>query len=190
MSLRQSGLMDSFLDIRKILTPKQLKKLNFFAIYVLTVRLLLIFFAQIEIIFEKYNIKEGSHIMNLDESGYTPGRESSGSNNKTLASFKNVRVYDPQSGFKYKERITILGCVSADGHIHTPCIVVKGTGAVRPTVDGKSVNIEEFMGDNWIVMYRKQLASVDTEIFLEWAKIFLCTNSKKGQYGKIYYIIL
>lgn len=50
--------------------------------------------------------------------------------------------------------------------------MVKGTGAVSPTIDGKKVKIEEVMGDNWKIMCRKQLASVDTEIFIEWAKIF------------------
>lgn len=74
--------------------------------------------------------------------------------------------------FTYKHRVTVLGCICADGKSYCLCLVLKGQRESVPNFNGKPTKVGEIMNGAWIVLYRPELASIDTTQFFDWAKLF------------------
>lgn len=121
------------------------------------------FYAEVSHVFEKYSIMKLAQVFNLDETGYSTGRENEGRNFVNVISVvPGAQTDSPKLSFSYTDRVKVMGCVTANSKYHCPCIVLKGQRESRPHLDGMLTKILDILGDNWMVIYRKELGGMDS----------------------------
>lgn len=131
------------------------------------------FFAQVKLAYHKYNIVHPWQVLNLDETGYTPGRDLNGKVPERVVTKSGHRAVWPRVSFKYENRISILLCVGADGMEYLPAAVFKGVR--EPTLSDyvSRIRVSELMPSGWVCFWRKEVASVDGNIFHKWVQKFV-----------------
>lgn len=128
----------------------------------------------------KTNNIDKARIFNLDETGVTPNKDTSGrSPSKRLlrtgkASTSQIR----EVTFSYTHRITMLACVCADGTWTDPLFVIKGEDVEYRLIDDcnnrwKIETIHDCLPPGARYTTRKDTATVDRKNFIAWAREFV-----------------
>jgi len=133
------------------------------------------FFAQVEHYYQKYNITEGWQVFNLDETGFTPGRDLDGSGRHGVVTTIGNRAVTSRVTFQYEHRISVLGCVNAVGKSFQSTAVFKGVREPKMNVFLSLKPVSRIMPEPWTAMWRRDSASVDSAIFRRWALQFVAT---------------
>lgn len=131
------------------------------------------FFAQVNLLYDTLSIKKPCQVCNLDETGFSPGRDIVGMSGKRVITQQGIRAVCQMPSFKYQHRITVLACVFADGSPIAPAVVFRGEREpllTSPTISRKA---SEVVKDPWLLFWRKDVASVDTGIFRRWIDNFI-----------------
>lgn len=134
---------------------------------------LAIFFAQVEYTFSKYKIVHASQVLNLDGSGFSPGRDAKGASTRRVVTRKGDRAVQARVRFRYEHRITILLCVAADGTEYLPAVVFKGAREPFLSDHVSRTRVSQIVPPTWACFWRKELGSVATRVFNLWVKRFV-----------------
>lgn len=131
------------------------------------------FFAQVQQAFETYGITSASQVLNLDETGFTPGRDMNGLAPERLITNAKCRAVWSRLSFRYENRISLLLCVGADGQEYAPAAVFKGVREPTLTEFLTPTKVSKLMPPGWNCFWRRDVASVDSNIFKKWAHKFV-----------------
>jgi len=146
------------------------------------------YMAQVELAYSKYSIKEAWQILNLDETGFSPGRDLTGKTaHKVIASAGKGATWS-NVGFKYPHRISFLACVSAAGDTFLPAPIFRGLREPFLSTGCYSRKVSELMPQGWKAFWRKDVASVDSAIFYSWSTEFI--KEVRSKYGEQDWLIL
>jgi len=74
------------------------------------------FMAQVQLAYDKYHIRRPWQVLNLGETGFTPGRDLTSKTAPRVVTMAGKRVPWSDFNFKYPHRISFLVCVNAAGH--------------------------------------------------------------------------
>lgn len=91
-----------------------------------------------------------------------------------------IRIDQLKESFKYNDRITVMGFVSAIKKIYTSCVILNGYHEPHPQVSAKPNKVSEALQSAWIVYHRKGLGSIDITLFLKW-EIRFCRAAREGK---------
>lgn len=131
------------------------------------------FFAQVSILYEQLDIRRPGQVANLDESGFTPGRDLCGGAKHRVVTPAGVRASLAKPNFKYAHRVTILAAIFADGSHVSPAVVFRGEREPHLSSATQSKRVSDICPPPWCVYWRKDIASMDTQIFRKWVKEFV-----------------
>lgn len=76
-----------------------------------------LFFAQVQIVYVSKTISESVQVCNLDETGFTSGRDLFGFNNHLVFTDSNTSAVIPRTNFMYSHRVSVLVAASENGNI-------------------------------------------------------------------------
>lgn len=74
-----------------------------------------------------------------------------------------------------------MGGISADSKPYNPCKTLKSQCESHPHFNGAPKKLSESWGSAWIVLYKKELDSMDGAYFLKWANCFCC-EAREGKH--------
>lgn len=83
------------------------------------------FFAQVALVFSSFNITKASQVGNLNETGFTPGKNMAGTRHRRVMTAAYRPACYPRPNFKRVHRITILATVSASFVSIAPAAVLR-----------------------------------------------------------------
>lgn len=131
------------------------------------------FFAQVRLIYKTYKISEAWQVLNLDETGFTPGRDLKGTTPQKCITKAGNRAVWPQVSFKYTNRISLLFAIGADGQEYSPAVVFKGVREPTLSDHVSSEKVSRLMPTGWVCYWRRDVASFDQRIFRDWVDKFI-----------------
>lgn len=101
------------------------------------------------------NIKQDWHVLNLNETGYTPGRDLKGKLPERVVTGAEEITTQTKLNFRYEHRISALFCVGADGAEYSPIAVFKDVN--EPTLSDavSETRVTELMPANWTCYWRR-----------------------------------
>lgn len=145
-------------------------------------------FARIKALSEKYGIKEPCQVFNLDESGFSiRGMAWSGRSKRVVrrAARANARQLKWRGSV---DHVTMMAVVSAGGQSYTPLFVLPGIKArYRRRCGGRVETPADYLpSPNYLMM--RDVAGVDTDIFVTWAMNFIKETEYVRRDGR--YILL
>lgn len=112
------------------------------------------------------HIRKERRVYNLDETGFTPGRDLAGCRQRRVASAKDNRPIVPKLAFRYKNRVSIIVSIFAGGTAIHPVAIFKGFW--EPWLSdgsGSAVKVSMAVPPDWSAYWRRDIASVDTSNF-------------------------
>lgn len=83
------------------------------------------FFALLKLVYQEHNITSANQIYSLDETGFTPSTDMTTSFVSRTVCLATERRMEENPRFAYSNRITVLGCICADGTRAVPMFVFK-----------------------------------------------------------------
>lgn len=130
-------------------------------------------FARIRGLCDKYSIKQGSCIFNLDESGFSIRGMTLGGRKKCIVK-KGTRANTKYVKFKGTvDHVTLMPVVSGSGQFYTPVFVLPGIESKYRKLSGNRFqNPDDFLHEPNYLYYRK-ITGVHGDIFYSWALNFV-----------------
>ena len=127
--------------------------------------------ARVQAACKRYNIKDGSRVFNMDQSGISFAKMCGRSLRKAVTpeNIKPVQIAVRTKG--NLERVTIMPVVSASGQTYTPVIVFPGKQAQFRRVRGTLQTVHNFLPPCYF--YQREVPGVDSDIIFDWAKKFV-----------------
>lgn len=126
-------------------------------------------FEQITIVHNSRKIIRPSQICNLDETGFTPGRNLDGVQKARVVTPSKLRDVTLRAEFSYNICISVLVAIFADGHGVLPAVVFKG--GREPSLSNGIVprQVSNDVPESWRAFWRKEVALFDFYLFVQWA---------------------
>ena len=134
-------------------------------------------FATIQALVDEYGITD-EYIWNLDETGFSPGKDLRGITQKRRFSRRdnNVQSNVVVAEFKNCHRFTMMPCISASGDIGPTLFLFKGIRLPYREVNVGPNRVVETplhkLPRNSLLYFREDIAGVNTECFYKWALEF------------------
>jgi len=146
------------------------------------------FMATVELTYFKYNINHPWQVMNLGETGCSPGRDQTRKTAHRVVTLVGKQVPWSKVNFKYSHRISFLACVNAAGEWFLSAPIFKGIREPRLSRGCHTIKVSKLMPKGWMAFWRKDVASVDSGIFIRWAREFI--KQIRAKYGLQDWIVL
>lgn len=151
------------------------------------------FFAQVSVLFQSKSIKSDQQIVNLDETGFTRGRDIHGTSSERVVTVAARRATQPHVSFRYNNRISLLLAIFADGCSVLPAVVVQGKREPTLSDFGSVKKVTDVVYKSWKVYWRSENASVETVIFPKWVHDFIPRARERiadGEWIVLFYNVL
>jgi len=134
------------------------------------------YLAELEAVIRENNI-DPQRIANLDESGVSPDRDRLGRSKRKHYGTRSTPIEQKLVQFTYKNRVTIMPVIFADGTATAPLFVFKDSKQPYRIIQHGRVTVTEMLEDclprKSLVFMREDIGGVDKRVFFEWAKHFV-----------------
>lgn len=138
------------------------------------------FFAHVELAYTKYNIVHPWQVLDLCETGYTPGRDLTWKVPEGVVKTSVLRAVLLILNFRYEYRISILLRAGAHGTEYLPTAVFQGTREPILSSHGCRTKVTDLMPSGWVWFWRGDVASFDGDISHNWNQKF-ATVGRRGR---------
>lgn len=168
-------------------TPRHVDNVRYVAFNAFTVGS---FFAQVSLVYQNYKIRSPSQVFNLDETGFSPGRDVIGMKCSRVITEVGASAVTPKLSFNYTNRVSIIVCVCASGTSVAPGIVFKGVREPTLSSGAMSARVTQLVKEPWSVYWRRDTASVDSYIFGRWIDRFIAavrTDVDSNDWAVLFY---
>jgi len=112
-------------------------------------------------------------MFNLDETGFTPGRDLTGKIHHRVVTTAMRRAIWSKVNYKYSKRVTLIRCINAAWERFLPIFVLTGVREPQATDGSTPTPVTHIIPQGWLCCWRRDVGSVERQEFKNWAREFV-----------------